>query len=157
MSAAIQSDSTIRPMQPRDLRGVSAVENASYSFPWSHGIFRDCLLAGYACLVLDIDGEISGYAIMSVAAGEAHILNLCVHPSLRCEGFGRRLLQALLMTAAEGGVSQVYLEVRPTNAPALHLYRSVGFAQIGVRPDYYQAADGREDAVVLTLDLTSGR
>jgi len=143
-------------MQPSDLRGVSVVENAAYDFPWSHGIFRDCLLAGYCCLVLDVDGVVCGYAIMSIAAGEAHILNLCVHPSMRRAGNGRRLLSELLLRAAEAEVAKVFLEVRPTNAAALGLYRSVGFLQIGVRPDYYQAAGGREDAVVLVLDLNSG-
>ena len=157
MSAAIERDTTIRQMLPSDLRGVALVENASYEFPWSHGIFRDCLLAGYCCVVLDVDRVVSGYAIMSIAAGEAHILNVCVHPAIRNRGNGRRLLNALLFRAAEASVRKVFLEVRPTNAVALHLYESLGFVRIGLRPDYYQAADGREDAVVLSLDLKPHR
>lgn len=155
MSAAIERDTTIRQMMPSDLRGVALVENASYEFPWSHGIFRDCLLAGYYCLVLDVDGVVSGYAIMSVAAGEAHILNLCVHPAARHRGNGRRLLKALVFRAAEAEVAKVYLEVRPTNTIALGLYESLGFVRIGLRPDYYQSPNGREDAVVLALELDS--
>ena len=89
MSAALQPRTEIRNMSNRDLRGVSAVEQASYEFPWNPGIFRDCLLAGYQCLVLVTDGDVNGYAIMSVAASEAHILNLCVHPELQQQGFGR--------------------------------------------------------------------
>jgi [ribosomal protein S18]-alanine N-acetyltransferase len=157
MSAAFESETTVRQMQPSDLRVVAQVEIASYEFPWSYGIFRDCLLAGYHCLVLEIDGVISGYAIMSVAAGEAHILNLCIHPDVRRFGNGRRLLNSLLFRAAEIEVAQVFLEVRPSNVAALSLYRSLGFERIGMRPDYYQAIHGREDAVVLALDLKSRR
>lgn len=148
MSAAVQPRTQIRSMSPIDLKAVAAVERASYEFPWSQGIFRDCLLAGYQSLVLEIAGTISGYAIMSVAAGEAHILNLCVHPECQQMGYGRRLLNALLVRAAEVGVERVFLEVRPSNDIAIKLYRSAGFEQIGVRPSYYQANGGREDAVI---------
>ncbi|HEX5421226.1 MAG TPA: ribosomal-protein-alanine N-acetyltransferase, partial [Gammaproteobacteria bacterium] len=78
MSAAARPHSEIRAMQPTDLRAIAAVERAAYEFPWSLGIFRDCLLAGYYCLVLEIDGRVMGYTIMSMAASEAHVLNLCV-------------------------------------------------------------------------------
>lgn len=148
MSAALQPRTEIRVMSTRDLRGVAAVERASYEFPWSPGIFRDCLLAGYQCLVLVVDGDISGYAIMSVAAREAHILNLCVHPELQRGGHGRCLLHALCVRANALGVERVFLEVRPSNDAAINLYRSAGFEQIGVRPSYYQAVGGREDAVI---------
>ena len=153
MSAALEPRSEIRTMSDRDLRGVAAVEQASYEFPWSPGIFRDCLLAGYQCLVLDIDGEINGYAIMSVAASEAHILNLCVHPELQRQGLGRQLLHALCTRARTLGVERAFLEVRPSNAAAVNLYRSAGFEQIGVRPSYYQAQDGREDAVIFAAGI----
>lgn len=142
-------------MQPSDLKAVARVEHAAYDYPWSLGIFRDCLLAGYYGLVLDAGGIVSGYGIMSVAASEAHILNLCVHPASQRAGYGRRLLTALLLRAQESGVAKVFLEVRPSNLVALRLYESVGFEQIGVRPSYYQAANGREDAVVLALTLRS--
>lgn len=153
MSAAVIPRTVIRPMRPADLDAVSQVEQAAYVFPWSHGIFRDCLLAGYHSLVLEVADVVSGYGIMSIAAAEAHILNLCVHPSLHGLGYGRRTLEALLARAREAQVTHVFLEVRPTNEVALNLYRSVGFERIGIRPDYYQARFGREDAVVLSLDL----
>ena len=154
MSAAVQPQTQIRAMSPADLKAVSAVEQASYEFPWSLGIFRDCLLAGYQSLVLELTGAISGYAIMSVAAGEAHILNLCVHPDCQSRGYGRRLLNALLVKAEDVGVERVFLEVRPSNGAAIRLYRSAGFEQIGVRPSYYQADGGREDAVIFAATIT---
>jgi ribosomal-protein-alanine N-acetyltransferase len=100
---------------------------------------------------------LTGYSIMSIAAAEAHVLNLCVHPSAQGMGFGRRMLNALLLKAEDSEVEKVFLEVRPSNEAALHLYRSVGFAQIGVRPAYYQAEHGREDAVILAATLRAAR
>ena len=153
MSAALEPRSEIRGMSNRDLRGVAAVEQASYEFPWSPGVFRDCLLAGYQCLALVIDGDVNGYAIMSVAAREAHILNLCVHPEIQRRGYGRRLLHALCERARAMGVERVFLEVRPSNEAAIGLYRGAGFERIGVRPSYYQARGGREDAVIFAAGI----
>ena len=153
MSAAVQPRTRIRSMSPADLSAVSMVETASYEFPWSPGIFRDCLLAGYQSLVLEVSGTLSGYAIMSVAAGEAHILNLCVHPDLQRLGYGRRLLDELLAKAEEVSVQRVFLEVRPSNDVAIKLYCSAGFEQIGVRPSYYQADGRREDAVIFSASI----
>jgi [ribosomal protein S18]-alanine N-acetyltransferase len=155
MSAAVHPRNEIRLMQPSDLKAVARVENSAYDYPWSIGIFRDCLLAGYYSLVFDASGLVSGYGIMSVAAAEAHILNLCIDPGSQHMGYGRRLLNALLLRAQECEVGKVFLEVRPSNRIALKLYESVGFEQIGIRPSYYQAAYGREDAVVLALTLRS--
>jgi len=74
---------TIREMNHDDVSMVSDIERRSYEFPWSHGVFRDCLLAGYKNIVLVRDKEIAGYGVLSVAAGEAHILNVCVDPEYR--------------------------------------------------------------------------
>jgi ribosomal-protein-alanine N-acetyltransferase len=155
MIAAVLPETAIRPMQAADLYGVELVERAAYNYPWSRAVFRDCLLAGYYSLVLDINGQVSGYAIMSIAAAEAHVLNLCVHPDMRRLGYGRRLLNALLFRAQDAAVKQMFLEVRPSNYAALQLYRSAKFEQVGIRKAYYQAEDGREDAVVLSLTLNS--
>ena len=143
----------IRSMCPSDLTVVTEIESDSYNFPWSYGIFHDCLLAGYQSLVLVISGTVTGYGIMSVAASEAHLLNLCVHPDAQRLGYGRRLLNALLVRAEESKVRQVFLEVRPSNQIALNLYHSAGFEQIGIRPSYYRAEEGREDAVILSIAL----
>ena len=143
----------VRTMAPSDLAQVSDIERRSYEFPWSHGVFRDCLLAGYNCIVLHRDEQIVGYCILSVAAGEAHILNLCVDPGFRKLGYGDRLLEEILTRAKGAGVKQVFLEVRPSNIGAMKLYQNKGFRQIAERPAYYQAKDGREDAAVLSLLL----
>jgi ribosomal-protein-alanine N-acetyltransferase len=157
MSAAVEPRTEIRLMQPSDLKSVATVERAAYAFPWSLGIFRDCLLAGYHCIVLDVGTSVTGYGIMSIAAAEAHLLNLCVHPGTQRLGYGRQLLNALLLKAEDADVEKIFLEVRPSNRVALRLYQSVGFEQIGIRPAYYQAERGREDAVVLSVAVRSSR
>jgi ribosomal-protein-alanine N-acetyltransferase len=143
----------IRPMMEIDLPEVAAIELRSYAFPWSESIFRDCLRVGYTCRALDLAGQILGYAVMSLGAGEAHILNVCVRDEFRSVGFGRRLLEHLMDRAAAAGVGEAFLEVRPSNLAAIRLYQHLGFEQIGIRRGYYQAPDGREDAIVLKLVL----
>ena len=143
----------IRPMMEIDLPEVAVIEQHSYAFPWSENIFRDCLRVGYTCRALDLAGQIIGYGVMSLGAGEAHILNVCVRNEFRNLGFGRRLLEHLLERAAASGVAEAFLEVRPSNLAAIRLYQHLGFEQIGIRRGYYQAPDGREDAIVLKLAL----
>ena len=145
----------IRPMMEIDLPEVAAIERMRYAFPWSENIFRDCLRVGYTCRALDLAGQIIGYGVMSLGAGEAHILNVCVRDEFRTVGFGRRLLEHLLERAAAAGVSEAFLEVRPSNLSAIRLYQKLGFEQIGIRRGYYQAPEGREDAIVLKKGLAA--
>ena len=145
----------IRSMTHEDLSVVSDIERQSYDFPWSHGVFRDCLLAGYQCVVLERNNDVVGYSILYIAAGEAHILNICLHPTYRSMGYGEKLLDEILFRARSTSVRQIFLEVRPSNQHALALYRKKDFHKVADRPAYYQASKGREDANVLVKKLTS--
>ena len=147
----------IRIMTEADVPEVVATERASYQFPWSEGIFRDCLRVGYVCRVVTVDGRVVGYGVMSIGAGEAHILNLCVHEAHRSNGIGKSLLGYLLERGAAAGMGEAFLEVRPSNTAAIRLYLSLGFEQVGMRRGYYQAVGGREDAAVLKLSLRGRR
>ncbi len=136
------------------LAEVMDIEKRAYEFPWTEGNFRDCIKSGYSCwLATNSDGVVIAYAIMSMAVGEAHLLNLAVDPRLRGLGLGSFLLQHLMETARAAHSTIVLLEVRRSNKAALRLYRSFGFARIGVRPKYYPGIIQREDAFVLALDL----
>ena len=149
----VEPPTTIREMKHDDLSMVSDIERRSYEFPWSHGVFRDCLLAGYQNVVLMRDNDVAGYGVLSVAAGEAHILNLCVDPEFRSRGHGEKLLDEMLFRARAASVRTIYLEVRPSNERAIALYRKKGFHQVANRPAYYQANEGREDAAVFAKKL----
>ena len=139
----------IRPMHELDVPAIVVIERAAYQFPWSEGIFRDCLRVGYVCRVIDVGGDMAGYGIMSTGAGEAHILNVCVADDYRGRGLARRVLAYLLERARAAGMHEAFLEVRPSNTTAARLYHSMGLEQVGVRRGYYQATVGREDAAVL--------
>ena len=145
----------IRAMRGNDVAEVVAIERASYQFPWSEGIFRDCLRVGYVSRVVTVSRQVMAYGVMSLGAGEAHILNLCVGEAFRCRGVGRRLLGSLIERAAAAGMADAFLEVRPSNTAAIRLYLAIGFEQVGMRRGYYQAANGREDAAVLRRALRS--
>jgi [ribosomal protein S18]-alanine N-acetyltransferase len=147
----------IRPMRDGDVPDVVAIERSAYQFPWSEGIFRDCLRVGYTCRVATLARQVAGYGVMSVGAGEAHILNLCVAAAFRCQGVGRRMLALLIERAAAAGMKEAFLEVRPSNTAAIRLYLAHGFEQVGTRRGYYQAVGGREDAAVLRLGLRGAR
>jgi [ribosomal protein S18]-alanine N-acetyltransferase len=139
----------IRDMHEADIAEVVRIERASYTFPWTEGIFRDCVRVNYFCRVVDVGGAVAGHAVMSVGAHEAHVLNVCVDEPYRCRGIGARLLAHLLQAAAGAGAAEAFLEARPSNLTAIRLYQSLGFIQIGMRRGYYQAVGGREDAIVL--------
>jgi ribosomal-protein-alanine N-acetyltransferase len=143
----------IRPLMATDLETVMAIEERAYGFPWTEGIFRDCLRVGYCCWCYEVDGDLYGYGVMSVAAGESHILNLTVNPDTQRQGIGTRLLKHFMQLARRHSADIVMLEVRPSNIPAIRLYEKLGFNEIGIRQNYYPALDGREDALLLALSL----
>jgi ribosomal-protein-alanine N-acetyltransferase len=154
MSAVFDSPTeTYRLMTACDLPAVMEIELSSYEFPWTEGIFYDCMRFGYSSWVIEIDRDIVGYAVMSLAVQECHILNICVDPKLQSQGIGRRFLKELQLIAKARKVDSVFLEVRLTNLQALSLYFSEGFNEIGTRKDYYPAKVGREDAVILAKSL----
>ena len=105
------------------------------------------------CLVVERAGELIGHAVMSVAAGECHLLNLCVAPSWQRRGLGGILLEHVVRLALAHGCESIFLEVRPSNRDAIRLYQRSGFTVIGKRPGYYSNGDGREDAIVMRLKL----
>lgn len=147
----------VRRMEVQDVATVMAVELAAYEFPWTDGIFRDCIRVGYWCRLVEHDNEMVGYAVMSVGAGEAHILNLCVRLDMRGRGYGRLLLAEAIEQACMLGAETMFLEVRPSNHSARALYEKIGFNEVGVRTAYYPARNGREDALILALAITINR
>lgn len=143
----------IRPMFADDLDAVLANEFTGYDFPWTRGVFTDCLKAGNQCWVLEKNGDVVGHAIVTVGAGEAHLLNVCIRGSEQGRGLGRALVLHAMEKARDAGADALFLEVRPSNHVAARLYESLGFIEVGVRKNYYPAPFGHEDARVLVLDL----
>lgn len=145
----------LRAMTQEDVSGVMEIEETVCEFPWTASIFSDCIKVGYSCFVhADSEtNEVLGYGLLSVAANEAHILNLCVKPKVQHQGLGRKMMLHLIETSKRLGAKSVYLEVRVSNYKAISLYRQLKFIQIGERKEYYPAKDGREDAMVFSMSF----
>ena len=143
---------------PAELGHLSVLiknETRSYAFPWTEGVFRDCIGGPQSCWVAkDGAGNIIGHAILSITAGEAHLLNLCITRDQQGYGYGRQFMHFLLEQIEAVSAEVLFLEVRPSNRVAITLYESMGFREIGVRKDYYPAPLGREDARVFALQFS---
>ncbi len=143
----------LRHMRAEDINAVMRVEKNVYDFPWTKGIFADCMRVGYDCWVVTRDERIIGHGVLSVAIGESHILNLAVDHAYQGQGIGRHLLLHLMDVARVKSAGVMLLEVRPSNKAAIHLYESSGFNEIGSRKAYYPAHSGKEDALVFACQL----
>jgi ribosomal-protein-alanine N-acetyltransferase len=137
----------------QDINRVYEIERLSYPYPWSRGTFEDCLNAGYACFGLQIGRDLVGYTIFNWAVGEAHLLNLCMHPEWQQRGYGSLLLEYAINHVARNHCESMFLEVRSSNLHAARLYANRGFRIVGKRIAYYQAGETREDATVMRLLL----
>ena len=153
MSAQLDMLPRYRRMTGADLDAVIAIEETIYPHPWTRGNFSDALVAGYHCWIAECGGEMAGYTVVTIAAGEAHLLNLSVASPWQRRGIGRELLNFVLRLARESGAGRILLEVRPSNSAARALYAAAGFAEIATRCGYYPAEESREDAIVLELGL----
>lgn len=140
-------------MTAEDINAVMQVEKTAYPYPWTKGIFADCLRVGYDCWVATLNQQIIAHAVISVAAGESHILNLAVDQSYQGQGIGKHLLNHLMDVARIKAADTMLLEVRPSNQAAIHLYESSGFNEIGSRKAYYPAPNGKEDALLFARQL----
>ena len=146
---------TIRLFSEQDFPALLAIEELTQVSPWSLEAFKRCLEANYPGWILEVDNEVIGYILVSVAARECHILNLCVHPMQQKKGYGLKLLNFGLDFASKQGATMVYLEVRRSNLAAIALYRKMNFKFIGERKNYYPSSKGNEDALVFARDLGS--
>jgi ribosomal-protein-alanine N-acetyltransferase len=156
------------PMQTADLDAVLEIESVSHIHPWTRGNFTDSLAAGHwaYCIRPQVDEAIKGsyldpailwaYCILFPAVDELHLLNITVSPKLRKLGLGSRMMAAIEGVAAQQNFPRIILEVRPSNLAALALYENLGYAEIGLRKNYYPAdsqTGSREDAIVMAKSI----
>jgi ribosomal-protein-alanine N-acetyltransferase len=143
----------LHPMHVSDLPAVYMLERQCQPDPWPLWFFRRLLRRGASCWVLEDNGEIVGFGIVNMVRRWAHIMNMCVAPGYRRRGLGRRILIHLLAMAKLRHAQHAWLEVRPTNRPAILLYRKMGFRKKHVRKDYYRSRRGRQNAIVMARRL----
>ncbi|MBP3361947.1 MAG: ribosomal protein S18-alanine N-acetyltransferase [Clostridia bacterium] len=142
----------ITQASPENLDGITAVENASFTIPWSRKSFEAELNNETAVYFIASDGStVTGYAGMWKISGQCDITNIAVLPEYRNKGIGSALLCRLTDYCRENSLSPITLEVRESNLPAQGLYKKFGFEPVGRRKRYY--ADTDEDAIIMSLSL----
>lgn len=151
MSAALEA-LTVREVRAPDLDAVAELERVSFPVPWKREFFASEVGAAYRFnrVVRAPDGALAGYVFCAFAGGEIHVNKIAVDPAWRNRGVARLLMQEVFDLSARISAEEIYLEVRPSNVPARNFYVSLGFREVGRRPQYY--ADG-EDALVMSLFL----
>jgi len=143
----------LRDMTEADLDVILRIERAVHAYPWTRGNFSDALLSKYQCKVCENEGDLIGYAVLMLAVDEAELLDIAIDSRHQRHGWGRRLLEEMMLLARHHDMRRMVLEVRASNVAAISLYRKAGFADIGLRSDYYQAENGREDAILMGKGL----
>jgi ribosomal-protein-alanine N-acetyltransferase len=149
----IDPELTFRQMAFEDIIAVIQLENEVYQFPWTDRIFKDCIRVGYDCWLAHLGNTVVAHAVISIAAGESHILNLSVTRNHQGKGIGKQFIQFLLNIARNKRAQIMMLEVRPSNIRAINCYSSAGFNEIGCRKDYYPAPNGKEDALLFAKQI----
>lgn len=142
----------IRKMTSLDLDAVLAIETQCSVDPWTRTIFSGCL-ERHQAFVMTLDRKVIGFAVLMLVLTECQILNISVSPEFQGQGFGQFLLEDLIQSARLAKATDLSLEVRCSNEPAIALYKKMGFVIIGHRKDYYLTLEGREDAHVMLLKL----
>lgn len=160
MSLGFESDLRTRyvlaPMAGSHLDEVSAIELESYENPWARSAFESELGSNpvsfsRVALTTETTSRVAGYCVVWIVFEHVHIQNLAVHPEHRRRGLGRFLVLQALEEGRSRGATSALLEVRGSNAAARSLYRTLGFEEMGTRPDYYSLP--REDALTLRKEL----
>ncbi len=143
----------VRRMEARDLGRVMEIEHQSYTMPWTESTFRGLLRRADADLFVaeTVDGEVAGYAVSWAVLDQGELGNVAVAPEWRHRGIAHRLLDAVILRAAERRVKELFLEVRVSNSTARQLYLAYGFRDVGRRRNYYM--EPVEDALVMRKDL----
>ena len=152
---------TFRRMHVDDLDRVMEIEKDGFAHPWSADLIRRELVHDWSTILLATDVRrgpggalaevVAGFVVYWLVHDELHILNIATAVEERRRGVGRALMVEAAQRGRKAGAVLATLEVRRSNAPAIALYRSLGYRQAGIRPNYY--VDEGEDAIVMVLDL----
>lgn len=140
-------------MRKSDIEIILDIERSSNPHPWAKKNFLDCLERDYYCLVQEIQKEVSGFAIQSIAIDESHLLNIGIKKKYRRKGFGEEILNQIILFSKVMGCKKIFLEVRISNIRAIKLYEKEGFRKVDIRKNYYKLREGREDALIMVKRL----
>ena len=141
------------PLDSNNYDPAFKLQTACHAFPWSRKIFIDCLDSPYFAWQIMVEGQVAGYYVGLLAAVEATLMDIGVAKHFRSRGLGRELVKHFLLQCNARQALDAWLEVRISNSNAIALYQSMGFETIETRKDYYPLADGKEDALIMKIEL----
>lgn len=141
-------------MTPADLEAVADLTRRADPFGWTLRNFSDAHASGNTLTVLTVDGVTSGIAAVMHVLDESELLEIAVQPAMQGRGYGKALLAQAIALARRNGAVRMFLEVRESNARARKMYTSFGFEETGRRKNYYPTENGREDAILMTAQLS---
>lgn len=143
----------IEAIQQQDYERLFEIEQTAHLVPWSKGTLLNSQGDRFLNLKLTENGEIIGFVICQTVLDEATLFNIAIDPKYQGQGYGKRLLAALISQLKSKDIATLWLEVRESN-PARKLYDASGFNEVDIRKNYYPTPDGgRENAVVMALYL----
>ena len=135
-----------------DFSPIVEIENATNQLPWTKQQFISSMEVGHHSLVLEETGMVVGFAIYSPIIPESHLLNIAIDPAHQGKGFGKNLLQHVILQNETMGVKIISLEVRVSNKTAINLYENLGFSKDAIRPNYYSGSP-KEDALLMSIKI----
>ena len=148
------SEVAFRAMTPADLEAVADLTHRADPFGWTLRNFSDAHASGNTLTVLTVDGVTSGIAAVMHVLDESELLEIAVQHAMQGRGYGKALLAQAIALARRNGAVRMFLEVRESNARARKMYTSFGFEETGRRKNYYPTENGREDAILMTAQLS---
>ncbi len=140
-------------MTPAHVDDVERIERLAHFHPWSRSSLRDLDGRGYFHHVLMVNEQLVGYFYAQNIVGEVTLLNIAVDPECQGQGYGKYLMNHLFSLSREQQAESIWLEVRAGNQRAISLYEQNGFHEVDRRRNYYPAAHGREDAIIMSYDF----
>lgn len=142
-----------KAITPENYDNAFKLQTACHSYPWSRKVFLDCLSEPYFAEQLYEDDRVVGYFVGLQVSVEATLMDIGIDPDHRQKGLGKALLKRFLLLCNEKQLSEVWLEVRLSNEHAIGMYKNMGFVVVEQRKGYYPASDGKEDALIMKLEL----
>ena len=150
-AASVIENTAVRPMVEGDIDAIADIEQQVTPHPWNRKQFQESFLK-HRCLSMVQGDQLIGYAVFTLVAGEAEILNIAIGPMWQGQGLGSQLLDAVIERVS-GEAEHLFLEVRSDNIPAQTLYQNAGLVEICVRRNYYRTAAGSMDAIIMAMDF----
>jgi len=133
----------------KDLKQIVKIEKDTNEHPWSLNNFKSSLDAGNSSIVLKKENRILGYAFFSIAATDSHLLNITVSSNYQGKGYGRKILEKVILQSSVLGATVIFLEVRISNHRAINFYEKFGFKRDAIRYEYYKGTP-KEDALLMS-------